>query len=125
MNGLLYDGSRAWALMRQPDVDLAAWRRRVRMWAIGFNAVIPKRHPKERVIEIARVVADDTWHAKDEGEARRRGLEITRDYLNGQSIDSLASRHDISPRRVEERIRSHGGKIVYSGHWPEDPIEEE
>ena len=41
MNGLLYDGVRCWSLMRQPDDDLEVWHRRVRLWAIGFNAVPP------------------------------------------------------------------------------------
>ena len=65
-------------------------------------------------------MADDAFNAQHESEARRRGLAITADYLNGQSIDALASKYELSPGGVEERIRSHGGKICYCGGWPDD-----
>ena len=109
--------------MRQPDVDLESWRRRVRLWAIGFNAVLPRRHPKNRVIEIARVVADDTWHSQTATEARRRALAMSRDYILGATLDSLASKYDTTPRAIEAQIRSHGGKLIYSGTWPDDGID--
>ena len=106
-------------MMRQPDDDLEKWRRRVRLFCVGFNVALPKRQTRKRVYEIARIVADDTYHAQTANEVRKRGLAISRDYILGMSIDSLATKYDLTPDAVEKQIAQHGGKIIYSGGWPE------
>ena len=104
MNGLLYDGVRAWALMRQPDVDLEVWRRRVRLWASDSIASDPastvQRHGW---IEIARIAADDSFHSR-RSRAKHAGADWRSlvDYINWASR-SISCQPSTSYRRVGSR----------------------